>query len=99
MAEIRSKIDRILSETPVLTHEELLDAFENIPAHRLWIAIVNLVARLRDERVELAKDPELSEKGTNMLLGGLEALDNLLLNSLEYADIASKAAGDESDAE
>ena len=54
------------------------DVWETAEATRLLPAVRDLIAAEREQCVQLAKDPKMPEKETNMVLGGVVLADEIL---------------------
>jgi len=60
--------------------EEVLYALRHAPEHPLWGAVMEVVAAYREEAVQRAKDPVLTDKETNIALGAVTACDEIREN-------------------
>ena len=59
-----------------LNDEDLAEAFAYAPDHPLWKAIMCVAEAFREQCVFVSTDPDLSDKETNMALGGVSVMDD-----------------------
>lgn len=73
-----------------MTTEEIDEAFQFAPAHPLWRAVMLVAAEFRETCVQISTDPELSERESNMALGGVAVMDNWIAELYDRARLQAE---------
>jgi len=58
----------------------VLDGLRYAPDHPLWAAVLAVIADYREEAVQRAKDPTLSDKEGNIAIGAVTGADEIKEN-------------------
>ncbi len=74
--EKKNARQKVRDQVRRLNEEDLLEAFQYAPNHPLWQAIIQLAETFREACIMIATDPDLTEKESNMTLGGVATMDD-----------------------